>query len=214
MKYFTLVASFLLLNSMSYGQFDPSDLSKAFPYRLSLKVASAPEVKDISDCLIDLKTEQLTLQVIEKDDWGHFDEMAEDLALFTCAERAKDAFQWGIKHKESGEFIGLVGFHKIDKKHGSATLSLYLEPDYRVFDFMAEVMGSVLDFGYDSVGLNRIDFFVYRDKIGFTEISKLCDFFGFTKVGELPQFIYHSGCYHNYWLYCLLQKNFKKSLNS
>lgn len=210
MKYVTLLVSFLLFSSLSYSAaFDLSD--SPFRYKLALTIASIPEVKDLSSSLTDMQTEQLTLQILTEDD-GYLNEVEEDLALFTCANESKNTFQWAIKHNETGKTVGLVGLYNVDKRRASGTLALYFKPEYRKKDLIAEAMKAILDFGHTQIGFNRVDFYLYPDKRGFTETSLLCDSFGLIEVGEMPELIYHSGCYHTFILYCSLRENFEKIL--
>lgn len=199
MRYFTLSFVFLLFTNYSYGT------DSLFRYKLALRVASIPAVKNLTHSLKDIHTEQLTLQPFTKYD-NYLDKIEEDLALFTCAQHPKKIFQWIIKHNETVKNIGLVGLHTIDEKNASGTLALYLDPEYRNEEILTEVIRAVVNLGF-SIGLNRIDFYLYPDKRGFTETSLACDSLGFIKIGEIPEFIYHSGCYHTFILYSILESS-------
>lgn len=211
MKKTTLLMSFLFFcGSSSAWSHEgwPSDSQGPFRFRLALRPASAPEVHTILKSAPDLETNQLLLMALTEDE--NFNGIDEDLALFTCAQ-PKDAFQWVIKRKEDEKMIGLAGFYGLDEKNARATLALYFEKEHRDESLMADAVNTIIEFAYAHIGLNRIDFYLYPDRIGFTDMSRLCNSFGFIKVGELPEQIYHAGCYRSFILYCLLQKNFKKS---
>ncbi len=180
-----------------------------FRFRLALRPARMAEVKEVETLPV-LETNHLILKVREKESKS-FDQIETDLGLFTCGKEPKDAFQWIIEHKEYKKKIGFLGLYNIDKKNASAVLALFFEKEYREKDLIADAMRAIITFSYRDIGLNRLDFYLYPDEIGFADMSQLCDSFGFIKVGELPEYIYRNGCYYNFILYSLLQQNAKNN---
>lgn len=70
-------------------------------------------------------------------------------------------FQWGIELKENKEIIGFINLHNVDESNFSAETTYILSPKYWSKGIMTEAVKAVLEFGFKSIGLNRIsaDFF-------------------------------------------------------
>lgn len=127
-----------------------------------------------------LDTERFRLRKIELTDasnmYSYFsqDRVTEfyDLETFSSKQQAVELIEsllfryqsrkqirWGIARKENNELIGTCGFHALEKDHFKAEIGYELHPDYWGSGVMAEVIAKVVNYGFNEMGLNRIEAF-------------------------------------------------------
>ena len=68
-----------------------------------------------------------------------------------------DFFDWAVTLKDSGKMIGTVGFTKIDTSNNSAEIGYVLNPQYHGQGIALEAARRIVEFGFDTVGLHRIE---------------------------------------------------------
>ena len=68
-----------------------------------------------------------------------------------------DFFDWAVTLKDSGKMIGTVGFTKIDTSNNSAEIGYVLNPQYHGQGIALEASRKIVEFGFDTVGLHRIE---------------------------------------------------------
>ena len=68
-----------------------------------------------------------------------------------------DFFDWAIALKDSGKMIGTCGFTKFDYSNNSAEIGYVLNPSYWGYGYCTEAVKRIIDFGFESLKLNRIE---------------------------------------------------------
>lgn len=152
-----------------------------------------------------LETERVILRkLLMSDAQGIFsyfskDEVTEyyDLDTFTTEKQAEDLIEsllykyevrnqirWAVVLKETGRFIGTCGFHEIEEDHLKAEIGYELHPDYWGKGIMAEVIKTIVQYGLNELGLNRIEAFYDPRNIA---SSKVLEKNGFEKEGLLKK---------------------------
>lgn len=127
-----------------------------------------------------LETERLRLRKIELTDasnmYSYFSQdrvtVFYDLETFSSKQQAVELIEsllfryqsrkqirWGITTKENNELIGTCGFHALEKDHFKAEIGYELHPDHWGSGVMTEVISIVVDYGFNEMGLNRIEAF-------------------------------------------------------
>jgi len=71
--------------------------------------------------------------------------------------RLGDFYDWAVVDKASGRMIGTCGFAKIDCTHNCGEIGYVLNPAFRGRELMPEAARRVMRFGFDMLGLNRIE---------------------------------------------------------
>lgn len=125
-----------------------------------------------------LNTERLILRKIEKSDLNDVHDYASDpevsrfllwnphqsieftkLYLKTVSSFYKKGifYDWGIVDKKSGKLIGTCGFTDIDVKNESAEVGYVLNRNFWGQKIAKEALLRVLEFGFVTLGLNRIE---------------------------------------------------------
>lgn len=91
---------------------------------------------------------------------------------------------WDIIEKSSGKMIGNCGFHHWEQKHERAELGYFLNENRRNQGLMTEALKTVIDFGFNSMNLNRVEAFINPDNI---PSLKVIQHLGFTEEGRLRE---------------------------
>ncbi|MBP3375334.1 MAG: GNAT family N-acetyltransferase [Clostridia bacterium] len=71
--------------------------------------------------------------------------------------RSGDFYDWGVVLRESGKMIGTCGFTRFDYANNSAEIGYVLNPAFHGLGIATEVAQRVIEFGFDNLGLNRIE---------------------------------------------------------
>ena len=66
-------------------------------------------------------------------------------------------YDWAVIEKASGKMIGTCGFTSIDAPHNVGEIGYVLNPDYHGQGFGTEAASRVLRFGFEELGLHRIE---------------------------------------------------------
>lgn len=69
----------------------------------------------------------------------------------------KNGMAWAITSKEDESFIGTCSYEKIDRHNLSGEIGYDLLKKYWGHGFMAEALSAVIDYGFESLRLNRIE---------------------------------------------------------
>lgn len=125
-----------------------------------------------------LETERFLLRPIEVDDadevYHYFsqDEVTKyyDLDTFTSRNEAiqlienwqkrfvdNEGIRWGIATKDNNQIIGSCGYHNWEKEHFKAEVGFEVTPEYWQKGVMTEVLKHVLPYGFEKMGLFRIE---------------------------------------------------------
>ncbi len=82
---------------------------------------------------------------------------ADYLAYIESRYARGEFFDWAVTLADSGKMIGTAGFTKIDAPHNSAEIGYVLNPEYHGCGFGSEAAGRVVSFGFEELGLHRIE---------------------------------------------------------
>lgn len=135
-------------------------------------------------------------------------------------EREKSKYNLGLKtynrrflifqiiEKRSNAILGWCGFHTWYTDHRRAEIGYVLNSvEYMGKGIMSEAVTSVLDYGFTSMQLNRIEAFVGLENDASTNILKKM---GFIKEGILREHYCKNGMIEDSILYALLARDYKR----
>ncbi|MDB5083290.1 MAG: acetyltransferase, partial [Bacilli bacterium] len=127
------------------------------------------------------ETERLVLRQLKQEDsedlfhYFSHDEVTEyyDLESFKEIKQAEQlilnwnqrfesnqGIRWGISFKSRDTIIGTCGFHNWMKEHFKIEIGYELDPKYWLKGIMTEAVNEIIKFGFDELGLNRIEAFI------------------------------------------------------
>ncbi len=127
-----------------------------------------------------LKTEQLILRQITVDDlenifkglshpkviqfygisYDSLEATKEQLIWYRNLESNGTGIWWAVCSKDGNNFYGAGGLNDLDTKHQKAEIGLWLLPEYWGKGIMIEVMPLICNYGFEILGLHRIEGFV------------------------------------------------------
>ncbi|NGM84793.1 GNAT family N-acetyltransferase [Paenibacillus sp. 7124] len=174
-----------------------------------------------------LETERFILRQLKQDDsreifqYFSLDEVTKfyDLESFTKIEQAEElidrwnqkfernqGIRWGITLRSESRVIGTCGFHGWMKNHYKAEIGYELTPEYWRQGYMTEVIQKIIEFGFNNLGLNRIEAFVEPENVG---SRKVLEKIGFSEEGTLKEHFYWRNRFVDTVIYALLKKDYK-----
>jgi [ribosomal protein S5]-alanine N-acetyltransferase len=113
-----------------------------------------------------------------------------------------DRNRWILVERVSGEPIGTCGYHKWHRHAQRAEIGYDLAPRWWGRGLMAEAMGAAIGFGFERMGLHRIESLVHTEN---ARSHALMRRLGFVREGLLREADYCCGQFHSYYAYSLLR---------
>lgn len=108
----------------------------------------------------------------------------------------------------SGRMIGSCGLFAVHQEYRSASLGYDLSSDFRGRGIMHEALVALLQYGFSSLGLNRINALVYpENRASIRVLEKL----GFGMEGVMREFGFWKGQFHDMCLFALLARHWRAS---
>ncbi|WP_300669121.1 GNAT family protein [Soonwooa sp.] len=174
-----------------------------------------------------LTTERLVLRELKVSDaealFSYFskDEVTiyYDLYTFTSVEEAddliktwqerwqkKDTIRWAICLKNNPEkLIGTCGFHNFSPPNFRAEIGYELHPDFWQKGLMTEAIACILNFGFETLQLHRIEAFIDPENIS---SRKLLEKVKLQSEGILRDYFFEKERFVDAEIFALLKKNY------
>ena len=111
---------------------------------------------------------------------------------------------WGIVLKETGRLIGTIGFMWYAEDSDSAEVGYSLGRDWWHQGYAAEALRAVLAFGFDRLGLHRIEAQYETDNPDSGRVMAKC---GMQPEGVLRGRVKNKGAYHDVALCAILRED-------
>ena len=116
----------------------------------------------------------------------------------------RKTIRWGITLKPNDKIIGMVGFNYWDRQDHRSAIGFDLRQDQWRKGIMTEAVRAVLRFGFQNMGLNRIEADASIYNVGsITLLQKV----GFIQEGIEREQYYEDGNYHDLALFALLKRD-------
>lgn len=93
------------------------------------------------------------------------------------AYRRATFFDWGLIEKKSGKMIGTCGFTEIYEREKRAEVGYVIAPDFHRQGFAPEALERVMEYGFLTLGLNKLSGRFMEDN---DASRKILERFGFT----------------------------------
>lgn len=112
--------------------------------------------------------------------------------------------RWAIVERSSDSIIGTCGFHRLSLEHQRAEIGYELDSKFWRKGFMSEAVGEVLNYGFDAMGLNRVEALVTAGNEGSAGFLRSV---GFSLEGTLRQYELARGEFQDQWMFSLLRED-------
>lgn len=118
--------------------------------------------------------------------------------------RDAGAVRWGLTLKDDGTVVGLLGYNYWAVPHARAGVGYDLSRRLWGRGLMSEAMAAVLNHGFDTMRLNRIEAHTNSEN---TASVRMLRRLGFWQEGTLHDQFYEDGAFHDVALYVLLRRD-------
>ncbi len=173
-----------------------------------------------------LYTERLTLRKMDKKDYidmfeysqspditryltwePHSDKMytLKYLTYVQSKYRAGEFFDWAVVY--NGKMIGTCGFTTLNEQHRCGEIGYVISESYHNLGIATEAVMRVIRFGFEVLGLNRID---AHYMIGNDASRRVMEKAGMTFEGVLRQSMYIKGKYIDVGICSILRSEYKQ----
>jgi [ribosomal protein S5]-alanine N-acetyltransferase len=116
--------------------------------------------------------------------------------------QAKQGIRWGIAHKSNNVVIGSCGYRY--KSPTLAEVGYELAQPYWRQGIMSEALNAIIQFGFQTIGLQRIEAMVMLENTASSELLKKL---GFIEEGILRDYGFWKGQFHDLRLFSLLKQD-------
>ena len=115
-------------------------------------------------------------------------------------------YEWAVILKEEDRMIGTCGFCAVDCPHNRGEIGYVLNPKYRGKGIMPEAVRRVLRFGFDMMGLHRIE---ARYMIGNDASRRVMEKVGMQFEGVHREAMLVKGAYRDIGMCAILSSEFR-----
>lgn len=144
-------------------------------------------------------------------DLDTFEDISEAYRFVTSKEKMfleSRGIRWGITTKDRRDrVIGTIGFHNWNRSFFKAEISYELSKEYWGQGLMSEVIPCVLEYGFESMELNRIEALLHPENIGSKRVLKKANF---RHEGTLEEYVFLKGRFIDTEIMALLKRDFRK----
>ena len=122
--------------------------------------------------------------------------------------RMGEPASWAIVNRANNKVIGTIGFMWIQSDNASAEVGYSLSRDYWNQGIMTEALKCVIHYGFEGLGLNRIEAQHETSNPASGAVMRKC---GMVKEGLLRQRLLNKGRFVDVELYAILRRDWRKS---
>lgn len=112
--------------------------------------------------------------------------------------------RWTVIERATGRVMGTLGFHNVRREHHRAEIGYEIAPEFWGVGLMSEALQRLIEYCFQSEGLNRIEAFVNE---GNERSYRVLERNGFVREGILRDYEFARGCFVNQALYSLLKRD-------
>ena len=117
-----------------------------------------------------------------------------------------DSVYWALILKKTNEFIGGAGFWRLIKEHFRAEIGYQLLPDYWRKGYSFEALKSIIQFGFEKMGLHSIEGNINPKNV---PSIKLLEKLGFKQEAYFKENFYYNGKFLDSAIFSLIISNWK-----
>lgn len=114
--------------------------------------------------------------------FSSLEETKEQMDWYRQLQENETGIWFAMELKDSNEFIGAVGLNDISKEHQRGELGFWLLPEFWGSGYISEVVPKVLEYGFQTLDLHRIEAWVETDN---ENSQKVLTRLGFRHEGTL-----------------------------
>lgn len=167
--------------------------------RLVLRRITLDDAKDIFEYAADGEVSRFVT-------WEQHRSIEDTLAFLNIVIQKynnKQPSEWAIVEKQSNKLIGMCGWVYVNENHRRAEIGYVLSRKYWNQGYMSEVVSQILEFGFNTLNLNRIEARCYAEN---TASERVMQKAGLRYEGLLREQMIIKGSNVDIKMYALLKK--------
>jgi ribosomal-protein-alanine N-acetyltransferase len=110
-----------------------------------------------AESLFAILGDEAVAEFYDDDVFTEVSQAQEQIEAWAFGYQNKRSVRWGIFLRERDELIGTCGYYGIHRLHLRAGLGYELARSFWRQGIMTEALGAILEFGFKSVGINRVE---------------------------------------------------------
>jgi RimJ/RimL family protein N-acetyltransferase len=111
---------------------------------------------------------------------------------------------WCLQNRETGQFLGMAGYNKIQIQHKKGELAFWILPDFRGQGYFSEGLFGLCYYGFHYLKFHRIEAYMVSDNYNATQSFRKT---GLDSEGILRDFEVIDGTFTSYELFSILNPN-------
>lgn len=159
--------------------------------------------------LFEIYSDEKTMQYTDTETITNIEEIASELEFVNKLTENGKGIRLGIFRKSDKILVGTIGYHKWNKAIRKAEIGFEIGSSFWRKGYMNEVIETILNYGFTSMKLNRIEALIIVDN--FKSIN-LLEKYGFTKEGILRENTIRRNVYSNEYIYSLLKSDWMRNI--
>jgi ribosomal-protein-alanine N-acetyltransferase len=108
--------------------------------------------------------------------YSTMEETKEQMKFFKELEESETGIWWAVCSLDNKTFYGAGGLNSLSKEHRKAEIGFWLRTDFWGQGIMTEAMPLICQYGFDKLGLHRIEGFVETDNFNCKKAIQKLDF--------------------------------------
>lgn len=128
-------------------------------------------------------------------------ETVAQMEWYNSLEESGTGIWWAVCSVDNTVFYGAVGLNNISKTHRKAEIGFWLSPEYWGQGIMPEVVPEILNYGFNTLNLHRIEGVVEKEN---TNSKRLMEKLGFQHEGTMKDCEVKNGHFISLDIYAML----------
>lgn len=172
--------------------------------RLVLRKVTSEDAKSIFKYL----SNKEVMKYVGLEPYKSEEDTLDEIAWYQSILEKKTGIRWGITLRDQGEVIGSCGFLNTISQHYRTEIGFELSNEYWGQGIAREAIQAVIQYGFKSLGFNRIEALIEPPNI---PSQKLVERIGFFREGLLRGYEFTCGKFDDLYMYSLLKKDFENT---
>ncbi len=160
--------------------------------------------------LLDVTQDESVMEYYGMPAFGSKAEALREIAWFNNIFTRQEGIRWVVTEKDTGTYIGDIGFNNHVIAHSRAEIGFKLARAYWKKGLMSEALEQVLEYGFTEMQLNRIEAVVDPQNAACLGLLKKA---GFVEEGLLREYEHEAKGFVNLVMLSLLKKDRQGSKN-
>jgi ribosomal-protein-alanine N-acetyltransferase len=154
--------------------------------------------------LFEMRKDPVIMQYIGRPLTKNLDDAIDLIKVINDLLSGNNGITWCITLKNEQEFIGSIGFWRIEKENYRAEIGYLLNPAYQGMGLMQEAVETIIKYGFDTMSLHSIQANVSPGNLA---SIKLLQKNNFIQEAYFKENCFYNGVFGDTVVYTLLTKN-------